>query len=396
MSKRGYRDGGIDPRGENTFRLRYRVNGERFTKTVHGSLSDARRMLRELLHAGDTGAHVAPDRITVADWIEQWLAAGAPGRKRKERTAKTAERYSELMRRHVIPALGGVRLQELDVTAIDRVYAGLAKKLAPRTAHMVHVVFNACLATAARKRHLSFNPASAAEAPASGESDHGQVLDAKQLRELIEGFKGTSLYPIVACAALTGARRNDILALRWSDFDPANKTLRIERALEKSKTGYRFKEPKTARGVRTITIDNDLVELLVAEREKYLRIIAGVCSDTKVNLGLVKLPEGALMFPSTSGRSFDLTKPRAPRTVTRVFSERTEWAGFKNLRFHDLRGSHETALLDAGVPVHVVAARCGHDPAVMLRAYAKRTAGADESAAEAIGELGILAGGKRS
>ena len=61
--------------------------------------------------------------------------------------------------------------------------------------------------------------------------------------------------------------------------------------------------------------------------------------------------------------------------------------GFPELRLHDLRGSHETLLLDAGVPVHVVAARCGHDPAVLLRSYAKRTRKADTSAAAVIGAL---------
>jgi integrase len=55
--------------------------------------------------------------------------------------------------------------------------------------------------------------------------------------------------------------------------------------------------------------------------------------------------------------------------------------GFPELRFHDLRRTHETMLLDAGVPVHAVAARCGHDPAVLLRVYAKRTRKADTSAA---------------
>jgi integrase len=77
--------------------------------------------------------------------------------------------------------------------------------------------------------------------------------------------------------------------------------------------------------------------------------------------------------------------------VTRTFVRRARKLGFK-VRFHDLRGSHETLLLDAGVPVHVVAARCGHDPAVLLRTYAKRTHKADTSAAAVIGELskGIL------
>lgn len=62
------------------------------------------------------------------------------------------------------------------------------------------------------------------------------------------------------------------------------------------------------------------------------------------------------------------------------------------LRLHDLRGTHETLLLDAGVPVHVVAARCGHDPAVLLRSYAKRTRKADRSAAGVIGSIskGVL------
>jgi integrase len=61
--------------------------------------------------------------------------------------------------------------------------------------------------------------------------------------------------------------------------------------------------------------------------------------------------------------------------------------GFLRLRFHDLRGTHETLLLDAGVPVHVVAARCGHDPAILLRTYARRTKKADTSAAAVIGAL---------
>jgi integrase len=103
-------------------------------------------------------------------------------------------------------------------------------------------------------------------------------------------------------------------------------------------------------------------------------------------------PADALIFPSTEAAAkLDFSRPRHPHHVTHAFSERAAWCGFKGLRFHDLRGSHETALLDAGVPVHVVAARCGHDPAVLLRSYAKRTRGADESAAAAIGALGILA-----
>jgi integrase len=231
------------------------------------------------------------------------------------------------------------------------------------------------------------------QVPSPGESDHGLALDADGLRKLIDGFRASVLFSIVATAALTGARRNEILALRWTDFDATNKTLRIERALEETKeAGLTFKPPKTKRGTRTITIDDDLVALLIAEREKHLRLVAGVSESAAVDLSLVRLPEGALMFPSPAGNRFDFTRPRDPHAVTRGFVRRARKLGFKGLRFHDLRGSHETALLDAGVPVHVVAERCGHDPAVLLRNYAKRTRKADTSAAAVIGSLskGIL------
>jgi integrase len=91
------------------------------------------------------------------------------------------------------------------------------------------------------------------------------------------------------------------------------------------------------------------------------------------------------MFPSMAGPDLDVTKLRDAHAVTREFCRQARARGFAKLRFHDLRGSHETILLDKGVPVHVVAVRCGHDPAVLLRSYAKRTWKADASAAAVIG-----------
>ena len=120
-----------------------------------------------------------------------------------------------------------------------------------------------------------------------------------------------------------------------------------------------------------------------------MRIIAGVPDGAAVDLSLVKLPAGALMFPNPPGPSenFSFLKLRNPRNTTKEFMRKAAKLGFSGLRLHDLRGTHETLLLDAGVPVHVVAARCGHDPAVLLRSYAKRTRKADTSAAAVIGAL---------
>lgn len=100
--------------------------------------------------------------------------------------------------------------------------------------------------------------------PSAGESDHGIALDDEQLKTLVQGFKGPALFSIVSVAAFTGARRNEILALRWSDLEPQEKTLTIERALEDTKAhGLRMKGPKKENHKRTIAIDDDLLGILL-------------------------------------------------------------------------------------------------------------------------------------
>jgi integrase len=293
------------------------------------------------------------------------------------------------MRLYILPTLGNRQLQQIQASELDDLYIALEERLTARTVQYTHVTLKACLNVAVRKGLLASNPADGAEAPSPVESDVGQTLDAEQLKALVYSFRKSALYPIVAVAAFTGARRNEILALRWTDLDVEKKTLRIERAIEETRAfGRTLKEPKTERGKRTIKIDDSLIALLLAERDKHLRIKAGVPDGgAKVDLSLIKLPKDALIFPSTAGDEFDCTRLRGPRSVTSEFRRQVTRKGFPKLRFHDLRGSHETALLDAGEPLHVVAARCGHDPALMLRRYAKRTQTADTAAAATIGKL---------
>lgn len=391
--KRGHGEGNVEERGPGRYRLRYRVDGKVYRRAFGdvehpATLADAKRELRRILTSADDGQHVAPDKLTLADWVDQWVALLRRGGAKAGRglvNARTLERYEELLRLHVIPALGSRPLQRLTAIEIDELYCKLAEKLSPRTVHHVHTVLGGCLNTAVRKGLLVANPVRRAEAPVAGDSDAATSLDQDQLAVLVAGFRGLALYPIVAVAAFTGARRNEILALRWSEFDPVARTLTIARSLEKTKThGVRFKEPKTPRGRRTIAIDDGLATLLVAEREKALRLVAGVGDGGAVDLSLVKLPADALMFPSPGD---GLTRPRNERAVTHEFGRLAKKILGFHIRLHDLRGSHETLLLDAGVPVHVVAARCGHDPAILLRSYARRTKKADTAAATIIGTM---------
>ncbi len=386
MGKRGYRSGSLDARGKDSWRLRYRINQKSFTKTVRGSKTEAQRALRQLLHAGDTGEHVTPDKMTLGQWIEHWITIGCPGNKRRREVGeRTKERYAELLRYHVVPTLGGRALQHIQSTEIDDLYTKLLQKISARTAHHVHIVLGACLGGAVRTRKLSRNPMlELAKVPSPGEADHGIALEEDELTQLVKGFKGSMLFPIVAVAAFTGARRGEILALRWSDLDAEKKTLRIERAVEQTKKhGLCIKGPKKEDHKRTIAIDDYLASVLIAERELYLRIIAGVPDGAAVDLSLVKLPDDALMFPDPP----EFSELRDPRNTTKEFVRKAKALGFPGLRFHDLRGTHETHLLDKGMSPATVAKRCGHDPATMLRSYAKRTKKADATAAELIGML---------
>ena len=397
MAKRSHGDGGIDQRGENIYRLRYRVGGKRFAVTFHGTLTEARKELRRLIRSGDVGEHIAPDKVTLGEWVDRWFVLlnrqqieGDGARRRGLVSNRSIERYENLLRGHVVPTLGSRPLQSIQASEIDDLYVELEKKLAPRTVAHVHSTLGACLKAAVRKGLLGNNPVARAEAPHPGESNHGTVLDKDQMRALIEGFRIHDLFPIVATLALTGARRSEVLALRWDDLDVANKTLRIERSIEQTlKYDLALKGPKTKRGKRTIRIDDDLIALLCFEREKLLRVYAGVPDGAAVDLSLIKLPDDALMFPAPPGPSedFSVTKLRTPTTVTKAFLRKARKLGFQGLRLHDLRGSHETMLLDNGTPVHVVAERCGHDPAVLLRSYAKRTRKADDSAAAIMSQL---------
>lgn len=345
--------------------------------SFQGTKKEAQAERIRLLADTNSGSYIEPSKITVGQWIDQWILAGAPGRKKKKVGQRTLERYEELLRVHVKPTLGARPLQKLKATEIDALYNALESKMAPMTLHHVHVTFNSCLSTAERKGILNVNPMNRAEqVPSAGESDHGVALDEPDLARLVVGFKpSATMYAPVAVDAATGARRNELLAFRWIDHDPEKKTLRVEQALEVTKKfGMRFKAPKTKRGLRTIALDDGTNAILLAEKQKHLRICAGIPDGIEVDLSLVRLPEDALIFPARPGprESFSFTTPRNPRNFSKEFARRAKLLGFEGFTFHHIRGTHATLMLDKLVPVHVVAERIGDDPAVLLRNYAKR------------------------
>jgi integrase len=394
--KRGtYGSGSIEQRGPNRFRLTHYVGGRRQRQWVNGARSDANRRLRELTARADAGEHVPSSRTTLKTWAAEWLAllarGEASGMRRKGRvTPRTRERYRELLASYVFPTLGDRPIQKLTPTEIDHLYIALERKLSAATVRHVHTALKACLATAVRKGVLVNNPAGRADAPRKIDPEIGRALSVEEVTRLLAGFAGTVYHSIVATAVMTGARLSELLALRWSDVNFTAHTITISRAIERTKEfGTVVKEPKSWRGKRTIGIDPALTAILKAQHTQHLRLRAGVWERAVVSLGAVRLPAEALVFPSGSvhGGRFDFARIRNARGLTKATRKRFRKLGFAGLRFHDLRVTHATAPLDAGVPVHTVAQRLGNRPDILLRAYAKRASAADERTIKVLATL---------
>jgi integrase len=396
MTKRN-REGSVQQRGPGIWRLRFTVDGQRQSKTVEANSEKAAlKELRKVLAKVDTGEHVKPSDQTLNEWLDHWVSIGCPGQRREEVSERSKERYVQLLGEHVRPVLGNVRLQDLQAGQIDRLYTALKTKISPRTKRplakgtqrLAHMVFSSALTTAVRTGVLAVNPmAKTAKKPKAGDSRPGIALDDHELAKLVSAFRKSGLFAAVATIASTGMRRNEALALRWTDLDIANKTLRIERAWE-SISGRRMalKPPKTERGKRTIGLSDDIIALLLREKERLQRLSAGIQDGAEADMALIKLPQDALIFPA----DFSVTKPHSPRDFSKKFVRRARKAGFPGFTLHMLRHTHSTMLLDKGMPVHQVAARIGDDPATLLRVYAKLTKKKNAQMTDTVNALGAL------
>lgn len=390
MTRKIRKDANIDRHGTG-WRIRYTHAGKRYAVTVKGDKSAARAKWNEIKAKLDKGQHIAPSAMTFAEWVPEFLKLV----ENKRQNARTAEYYAHKLK-YAIDAFGDKSLQKITATDIDDLTADLKGKVLKATKRPmsegsrrhVFVATKACLSAAVRKGHIDRNPASSAEGVDVDQTDVGDTLPREKFASFLAGFKSHPLESVVIVALHTGARLNEILAIRHSDIDDKKGVLRIAQAVERTKAyGIRFKIPKSGKG-RELTIDANLLALFRRERDALARLIAGVPQGADVDLSLVKVPADALVFWAVPrGGLLHFGKPRNDSDISRNFRTQATALGFPKLRFHDLRGSHETALLDAGVPVHVVAARCGHSAAMLLKTYAERTQSADAKAADAMAAI---------
>ncbi len=350
------RTGSIRERSSGSFELRYSLGTDAATGrrrmanvTVRGSRKDAEKELRRLLRSLDTGDHVDPNRVILRDWLATWLASV-----RQEITPKTHEGYTEIVKHFLAPALGNLLLAKLAPAHIQAFYNTLADGgrrdgkpggLSPQTRRHIHRILSSALTRAVEQQLLARNPAEVFRRRLPKIERHEMAtLTADQSAQLLDAIRHQRVYWPVLIALATGMRRGEILALRWRHIDLDGGSVRVVESLEQTKLGLRFKPPKSGKA-RAVTLPGYATEELRRRKREQ--------AEELLRLG-VRQGGDTLLCARADG------EPMPPRSLTHEFAKVSGRNGVPRVRFHDLRHSHATQLLLAGVHPKIAQERLGH------------------------------------
>ncbi|HWJ64692.1 MAG TPA: site-specific integrase [Acidimicrobiales bacterium] len=315
---------------------------------------DAEKVLADLVKRSHQGETVVGEKLTLAEYLtDRWLPI-QEARLRKS----THVAYRRNVELHVIPALGKRPLDQLSPEDIDMFYAALLKDgrkkrpgekgqpkgLSPKSVHNIHVMLNKALGDAARKGTVVRNVVALADAPSlqARKRRETKAWDIHQLVQFLDAIAPHRMAPAFFVAAHTGMRRGEVLGLRWRDLDLGSGRLSVRQALVSVAYEVSISDVKTGTSRRVIDVDDGVVQVL--EDWRNLRTAERGGEPDGDDLVFVK-SDGVSMHPDVFSQLFD-------RTVAKIDAP--------SISLHDLRHTHATLLLKAGVHVKVVSERLGH------------------------------------
>jgi len=305
---------------------------------------EAQKFLNDTVTDIRDGLFSEPSKVTFGEFLtERWLPT-----KQMAVRASTYASYRAMVERHVQPALGQIPIQQLTADRLDRFYADLvAKALATKTIRNIHVLVHRALRDAVRKNLIPRNVADAADPPKLNRANRAemQTWTPDQLRAFFEGIASHRLAAAYILAATTGMRRGEVLGVRWRDIDFKTRRLHVQQTVLSVEYQITIGRPKTLRGERKIALDPETVRVLKAHRAAQRR--------EKHLLGEGYRDQG-LVFARENG------EPIHPDYFSQTFDRTVKRLKLPKIRLHDLRHTHATLGLAAGIHVKVISDRLGH------------------------------------
>ncbi len=357
--------------------LRDETTGKRKRKwhSFRGTKREAQIERARLIASVGEGTYVERSKKTVAEFVrtrvDLWEAAG-------DISARTAQRYRQLVENQIVPHLGAKALQKLKPLDIEEWHTTLKNQgrvrgeggVAARTIGHAHRVLGKALRDAAKNELVTRNVAKVQPAPKVSEND---IVIVQDVPDLLSKLSGTRLHIQAMLALFTGMRLGEILALRWNRVHLDRKVAEVREALEQTKAhGVRFKLPKSKAGRRDITLPDILVDVLREHRKAALEL--------RMQLGAGKLPDDALLFATIEGGG-----PLSPNAISAAWADFAESIKMPDVTFHALRHTHASQLIDQDVDIVTISKRLGHSkPDITLRIYAHLFRKDDSKAAAAI------------
>lgn len=356
MGKRGSGEGSIyrrsDGRWVGVVDLGW-LDGKRNRRSMYAKTrKEVQEKLNIALTAHRKGLSFQSDRLTVREFLSDWLSESVKPAVRP----RTYQSYAELVRLHLEPSLGRIRLSKLTPRDVQKlINSKLNKGLSSRRVQYIHAVLRKALGQAEKWGFVARNVAKLADIP-KVEQPEISPFDPDEARLFVKAIEGERLEALYLLAIATGLRQAEILGLSWKDVDFKQSQCSVRKTLQRIDGEFRFVEPKTARSRRILALPEIVITSLRTHKGRQVGEMLAAGD---------KWESSDLVFTDAYGG------PLSDRVVRGRFYRILESVGLRRQRFHDLRHACASLMISQGVPSREVMETLGHSTIAMtLNRYA--------------------------
>lgn len=344
--------------------------------TIHGNKKQAEKYLRDTLAEMENQTYIKPNNVLLKDWLNEWYKDYLEG----TLSASTLRGYRYQIDNYLIPMLGNIPIQNLTTLQIQKMVNELKfespithKPMSAKSVKNIFMNLSAALEKAVNLDMLKKNPCKKVELPKC-EKHEIEVYDEEEVKKLIHCAVGTDMELIIMMSLSLGLRRGEIIALRWSNVDLDNGIVHIcENRVEGLDGEVVTKKPKSQAGIRDIPLSSSLIDMLKKYRKQYEVIQARYGVGYKNDDYVICQANG---------------KPYKPFSFTKKFTTFLEKNGLRHIRYHDIRHTNASIMLQQGISPKIAQERLGHsDFAITMNIYSHVTKKVETEAAQKLDDV---------